>query len=86
MSLAESKITAQGQISIPAKIRKKLGLAPGSILEWHEQNGEIFVKRASKFSSLDINLALFPVPSEAKTVAEMDEGIKERARQKYEIG
>jgi AbrB family looped-hinge helix DNA binding protein len=36
MALARSKVTAQGQISIPAGIRKRLGIAPGSILEWDE--------------------------------------------------
>jgi len=34
MVLAESKLTAQGQISVPAEVRRKLGLGPGSVLEW----------------------------------------------------
>jgi AbrB family looped-hinge helix DNA binding protein len=39
MALAHSKVTAQGQISVPAEVRKKLGIGPGSILEW-EEDGE----------------------------------------------
>ena len=31
MSLPQSKVTAQGQISVPAEIRRKLGIGPGSI-------------------------------------------------------
>ncbi|HEY1364697.1 MAG TPA: AbrB/MazE/SpoVT family DNA-binding domain-containing protein [Xanthobacteraceae bacterium] len=48
MILARSKITAQGQISVPAEVRRKLGLRPGSILEWHEQDGKVVVSRAGR--------------------------------------
>ena len=84
MVLAESKITSQGQISIPAKIRKRLGLAPGSILEWVEQDGEIMVKRAAKYSSVDIHAALFPTPPEAISLEEIDQAIENRMNEKYE--
>ena len=33
MALAHSKLTAQGQISVPAKVRSKLGVGPGGILD-----------------------------------------------------
>ena len=36
MAIAHSKLTAQGQISVPAKVRRKLGVGPGSVLEWDE--------------------------------------------------
>ena len=29
-----TKITKRGQISVPAEIRKKLGIGPDAILEW----------------------------------------------------
>ncbi len=32
----ESRITSQGQVSIPARIRRKPGLTPGSTVEWCE--------------------------------------------------
>ncbi len=41
MPIAQSKITAQGQISVPAEVRKKLGVGPGSILEWDESNDQV---------------------------------------------
>ncbi len=83
MSFAESKITAQGQISIPAKVRKKLGLAPGSVLEWHEQGREVFVRRASKYTSKDIHEAIFKATPQAKSSADMDQGVQNRMRRKY---
>lgn len=60
MVTASSRLTAQGQISVPAEIRRRLGLAPGAMLEWHEIDGEIVVRRAGRFTSADIRRALFP--------------------------
>lgn len=60
MAIAQSKVTAQGQISVPAEIRKKLGVGPGSVLEWHEQDGGVVVRRAGRFSSAEIHQTLFP--------------------------
>ncbi len=60
MTIAQSKVTAQGQISVPAKVRKKLGIGPGSMLEWHEQDGDVVIRRAGRFSSSDIHQTLFP--------------------------
>jgi antitoxin PrlF len=60
MAIAQSKVTAQGQISVPAEVRKKLGIGPGSTLEWHELDGGVVVRRAGRFSSSDIHQTLFP--------------------------
>jgi AbrB family looped-hinge helix DNA binding protein len=60
MALAFSKLTAQGQISVPAKVKSKLGVGPGSVLEWHEEDGKIVVRRAGLFSSEDLHRVLFP--------------------------
>ena len=60
MALAHSKLTAQGQISVPAKIRRKLGVGPGGILEWDEEGGKIVVRRAGRYTSEELHRALFP--------------------------
>ena len=60
MAIAQSRLTAQGQISVPAEIRKKLGVGPGSVLEWDEQNDQVVVRRAGRYTSEDIHGALFP--------------------------
>ena len=84
MTVAESKLTSQGQISVPASIRKKLGLAPGSVIEWVENEaGEITVKRSTKFSSEDIHNAVFKVPPERKSFKEIDEAIQTRLKHKF---
>lgn len=84
MTLARSRLTAQGQISIPVDVRQKLGIGAGSVLEWEEEDGKIVVRRAARFSSEDIHHAVFPdrVPT-ARTIDEMKQGIKQRARERY---
>jgi AbrB family looped-hinge helix DNA binding protein len=87
MALAHSKVTAQGQISVPSDIRRKLGIGPGSVLEWDEEGDKIVVRRSARFSSEDIHRALFPGQTpKSKTLAEMKEGIRRRARERYARG
>ena len=84
MPLAHSKVTSQGQISVPADIRRKLGIGPGSILEWDEDDGKIVVRRSGRFTSEDIHRALFPKqPPQPRTIDEMKEGIRRRMRERY---
>jgi antitoxin PrlF len=84
MVIAKSKITAQGQISIPVDVRRKLGIGPGSTLEWDEEDGKIVVRRSGQYSFLDIHRRLFPNgPPRHRTIEEMDEGIREYIRKKY---
>ena len=84
MALAHSRVTAQGQISVPAGVRQKLGVGPGSVLEWDEEGGKIVVRRSARFTSQDIHRALFPdQPPKSRTVDELKEGIRRRARERY---
>lgn len=82
MPFAQSKLTAQGQISVPAEVRKKLGVGPGSVLEWDESNDEIVVRRAGRHTSVDVHEALFaggkPTPSISSK-----EGIRKYIRRKH---
>jgi AbrB family looped-hinge helix DNA binding protein len=57
---AVSKLTAQGQISVPAEVRRKLGVGPGSVLEWAEEGDQIVVRRVGQYSFEDVHRALFP--------------------------
>ena len=84
MVLARSKVTAQGQISVPADVRRKLGVGPGSVLEWHEDGETIVVRRSARFTSEDIHRALFPNEApESRTVEVMKEGIRRRIRERH---
>jgi len=41
--MPQSMITSKGQTTIPAKIRRELGLAPGDLLNWEIVDGTIRV-------------------------------------------
>ncbi|HEX3847278.1 MAG TPA: AbrB/MazE/SpoVT family DNA-binding domain-containing protein [Steroidobacteraceae bacterium] len=83
MAIAQSKLTAQGQISVPAEVRKKLGVGPGSVLEWEEQNDQFVVRRAGRYDSDDIHQALFPQGAEKKRRADVKEGVREYIRKRH---
>jgi AbrB family looped-hinge helix DNA binding protein len=84
MRLAQSKLTSQGQVSVPAEVRRRLGLAPGSVLEWEAEGDQIVVRRARRFSSAEVHEVLFPegVP-EPKSLDELKEGIRQHVRRRY---
>ena len=79
----ESKITSQWQVSVPAAIRRKLSLAPGSRIEWREQGDDVIVRRATKYSSLDIHEAAFAAVPARRSLKDMDDGIGSRMRRKH---
>ena len=84
MALAHSKVTSQGQVSIPADVRRKLGIGPGSVVEWDEEGDKIVLRRSARFTSEDIHRAIFPEgPPEPRTVEEMKEGIRRYMRKRY---
>jgi antitoxin PrlF len=62
---SRSRLTAQGQVSVPAAVRRQLGLTPGSVLEWVDEGGRISVQRATRHSNADVHQALFPEVSSA---------------------
>ena len=84
MAIAHSKVTAQGQISVPARVRSRLGIGPGSILEWDEDGDKIVVRRAGKYSSEDIRRVLFPEgPPKRASIKEMKEAIGRGIAERY---
>ena len=84
MALAHSKLTAQGQISVPVGVRRKLGIGPGSILEWDEDGDKNVVRRSGRCTSEDIHRALFPErPPKPRTLDEMKAGIRRHARERH---
>jgi AbrB family looped-hinge helix DNA binding protein len=86
MSIAQSKLTAQGQISVPAKVRRKLGVGPGSVLEWHEEGDRVVVRRAGRYSSEDVHRALFPKrPPRPRTVEELKAGIRRYVKKRHAV-
>ena len=83
----QTRITSQGQVSVPAAIRRKLGVAPGSTLQWTLRGDEVVVKRRSAVTSLEMHKALFPDgPPKPISLKQMKEAIRQRMRDKYARG
>jgi antitoxin PrlF len=85
MTIAKSKVTAQGQISVPAEVRKKLGIGPGSMLEWYDEQGNVVVRRAASFSSAEIHQALFPKGPKTRSAPDVKAGIRKYIRQRHAV-
>lgn len=83
MAIAYSKLTAQGQISVPKEVRRRLGIGPGSVLEWEEEGERIVVRRAGRYSSEDVHRALFEEAPEPRTLAEIKEGVRQYVRGRH---
>ncbi|MBI3635119.1 MAG: AbrB/MazE/SpoVT family DNA-binding domain-containing protein [Candidatus Rokubacteria bacterium] len=82
--IAHSKLTTQGQVSVPAVVRRRLGVGPGAVLEWSEDGGAIVVRRAGRYSSEDVHRALFPKHApKRKTLEQLEEGIRRHARKRH---
>lgn len=84
MPLAQSKVTAQGQISVPVEVRRKLGIGPGSVLEWEEEGDAVVVRKAGRYTSEDIHRAIFPqrAPT-SKRAEEFDKGVQRYMKRKH---
>jgi len=87
MAIAHSKVTAQGQISVPAEVRRRLGVGPGSVLEWEDEGGRVVVRRAGRYSSEDLHHALFPTrrPQPA-TLDQLKDGVRRSVRKRHARG
>jgi antitoxin PrlF len=84
MAIAQSKVTAQGQISVPAEVRRKLGIGPGSVLEWDEEGDVVVVRKAGRYTSEDIHRAIFPQGTPAsKKLEDFDKGVRRYMKKKH---
>ena len=83
MAIAQSKVTAQGQISVPAEIRKRLGLGPGSVLEWDERSGEVIVRKSGRYTSAQVHEALFVGAGKPRLPVNVKEAIRKHMRERH---
>jgi antitoxin PrlF len=84
MALAHSRLTAQGQVSVPAEVRRRLGIGPGSVIEWEQEGDKLVVRRAKKYTMQDLHSALFPDgPPTRKSDEELQEGIRKHMQRKH---
>ena len=86
MQKVQTKLTSQGQVSVPAAVRSFLNLMPGSVLVWSQEGGRIVVERATRHSTSDVHRALFEgasPASSAKTLTKLKQGIRQRTQRRH---
>ena len=95
MHKAQTKLTSQGQVSVPAAVRSFLHLTPGSVLVWSQDGDRIVVERAKRHSTAEVHQALFagqapaavlakmPAKMPAKSLAELKQGIRQRMQRRH---
>jgi AbrB family looped-hinge helix DNA binding protein len=75
--MARAKMTSKGQVTIPKSIRDRLGLKPGSRLEFYiDEHGRAVMVPTVKLSEL---VGLLRRPQGALSIEEMNEAIAQAA-------
>jgi AbrB family looped-hinge helix DNA binding protein len=84
MVRAHSKVTSRCRTTIPADIRKKLGIEPGSVLLWNDEEGRIVVHGLGGFTSQAVHDAVFPKQRpKPRSLDELRTGITQHMNAKH---
>ena len=49
----KAKVAERGQVTIPKKLRERLGIRPGTVLEFSEQEGKITIIKSDSSDPLE---------------------------------
>jgi antitoxin PrlF len=82
----QTKLTSQGQVSVPAAIRHILALTPGASIVWTQDDGRVTVQRAVKHTTEDAHKALFgdeDTTLAPKSLQDLKQSIAEYIKQKH---
>jgi len=83
MALPRSQVTAQGQFSGSRRDSPQAGDRAGSVLEWDEEGDKVFVRKAGRYTSLDIDKALFLKPPKRRSLEELENSLEEYVREHH---
>lgn len=86
MAIARSKLSTRGRISVPAEVRRRLGIGPGSVLEWEEEGEKIVVRRVTQYTSEDVHKAMFAKPPTRRALTELTAGIRKHVKSRHARG
>ncbi len=73
------RVNARGQITIPAQLRKRLGISTGTRINWIEEKGRLELIPITVRGIKEIMGSLKPKPGEPSAFEEL---FKERARER----
>lgn len=73
--MAFAKVTSKGQITIPVKVRRKMGLGSGDRVQFHEAANRNFTISAATRSVQELKGLLYKKGRKPVTIEEMNEAI-----------
>jgi AbrB family looped-hinge helix DNA binding protein len=84
-------MTSKGQITIPIKVRKALGLKPGVRIDFYEVEDGEYVIRPKTGSIMEMEgcfqkLGYKPSAGNAPTIEEMDQAVRDAVAENYFAG
>ena len=89
MQKVQTKLTSQGQVSVPAAVRNHLHLIPGSVLVWTLEGDRIVVERAKRHNTAEVHKALFSEGPQAtggiKKLGELKQGIRQHIQRRHVV-
>lgn len=78
-----STITQKGQVTLPAEIRKVLGVKTGDRIQFIYKNGRVSIKLIKQFDIEDL-FGMLPQPGRTLSGEEIDKGIAKALKEKDE--
>lgn len=78
-------ITSKGQVTIPKKIREKLDLQPGDVVNFEIETENTIIVRPEKGSKDKAFGLLYKSAQESLSVEEMESGVAEYFRKKFKM-
>ena len=71
--MEQATVTSKGQITLPAKIRRKLDIKPGSKVFFFEEGDDVVIKKCSADTALEaIQSVLAPLAAEQGILTDDD--------------
>ena len=58
----KTTVSEKGQITIPKRLRDRLGLRPGTVLDFDETDGRLVGRKLSPVDALDELYGILPLP------------------------
>jgi len=84
MNIARSKITADGDTSVPPEVMKCLGVGPGAMVAWELCEGEVVLRRSNTHTFEEIHAAVFgPNGANAGVPADVKKGVRTYVRRRH---
>jgi bifunctional DNA-binding transcriptional regulator/antitoxin component of YhaV-PrlF toxin-antitoxin module len=84
MRIMRSRITADGDISVPAEVMRCLGVGPGAVLTWEMREGEVVLRRVTTHTSEEVHAALFgPSGADPGAAADVKRGVRTYVQRRH---